>query len=124
MNILPESWYLASYLVIIIQIANIGPILYTLIQKISPIPDNIIIYVLLVIGVIAGILMAFKYDITSFVFGQERSTWFFSIVFGFAIVGCTSSLVFMPYFGRFRDIYLVSYLIGEGLSGKKSFQVN
>jgi riboflavin transporter 2 len=26
-------------------------------------------------------------------------------------------VLFMPYFGRFRDIYLVTYLIGEGLSG-------
>lgn len=116
-NVLPESWYLASYLVIIIQIANIGPILYTVIQKLCPIPDNIIIYMLLVVGVIAGVLMAFYYDITAYFLGQERSVVFFLIVFGFAMVGCTSSVLFMPYFGRFRDIYLITYLIGEGLSG-------
>lgn len=101
----------------IIQIANIGPLIYALIQKINPIPDNIIIYFLLSIGVVAGILMAFFYDKTYVVFGQERSVVFFSIVFGFALLGCTSSVLFMPYFGRFRDIYLVTYLIGEGLSG-------
>jgi riboflavin transporter 2 len=103
--------------VIIIQVANIGPVAYTVLQKFCPIPDNIIIYFLLVIGVIAGFLMAFYYGITAVVLGQERSVVFFSIVFGFALVGCTSSVLFMPYFGRFKDIYLVTYLIGEGFSG-------
>lgn len=116
-NVLPESWYLASYLVIIIQIANIAPILYTVIQKFCPIPDRFYIYYLLVIGVIASALMSFYYDMTFEVLGVERSIVFFVIVFGFALVGCTSSVLFMPYFGRFRDIYLVTYLIGEGLSG-------
>lgn len=116
-NVLPESWYLASYLVIIIQVANIAPVLYTLIQKFWPIPDRFYIYILLIIGVIAGVLMSMYYSITAEVLGQERSVVFFSIVFGFALVGCTSSVLFMPYFGRFRDIYLVTYLIGEGLSG-------
>lgn len=116
-NVLPESWYLASYLVIIIQIANIGPLAYAIVQKVFPIPDSFIIYVLLVVGVVAGFLMAFYYGITAVMFGQERSVVFFAIVFGFALVGCTSSVLFMPYFGRFRDIYLITYLIGEGLSG-------
>lgn len=116
-NVLPESWYLASYLVIIIQVANVAPVLYTLIQKFCPIPDRFYIYLLLIIGVIAGVLMSLYYDITAVVFGAERSVVFFAIVFGFALVGCTSSVLFMPYFGRFRDIYLVTYLIGEGLSG-------
>lgn len=61
--------------------------------------------------------MTFFYDITAVVFGAERSVVFFTIVLGFALVGCTSSVLFMPYFGRFRDIYLVTYLIGEGFSG-------
>lgn len=116
-NVLPESWYLASYLVIIIQIANVAPILYTLIQKFCPIPDKFYIYLLLLVGVVAGVLMSLYYDVTAVVFGAERSVVFFAIVFGFALVGCTSSVLFMPYFGRFRDIYLVTYLIGEGLSG-------
>lgn len=116
-NVLPESWYLASYLVIIVQLANIGPIGYTIIQKLCPIPDNFIIYALLTLGVFAGWFMAFYYDVTAYVFGTDRSMLFFVFVFCFAMVGCTSSVLFMPYFGRFRDIYLITYLIGEGLSG-------
>ncbi|KAL7019748.1 hypothetical protein ACKWTF_011229 [Chironomus riparius] len=116
-NVLPESWYLASYLVIIVQIANIGPISYTVIQKLCPIPDNFIIYALLTLGVVAGWFMAFYYHVTAYMFEAQRSLLFFVFVFCFALVGCTSSVLFMPYFGRFRDIYLITYLIGEGLSG-------
>lgn len=116
-NVMPESWNLASYIVIIIQVANIGPLLYTLIQKVFPIKDSFIIYFLLAIGISAGFCMAFFYSITAEIFGNERSVAIFINVFFFALVGCTSSVLFMPYFGRFRDIYLITYLIGEGLSG-------
>ncbi|XP_070494260.1 solute carrier family 52, riboflavin transporter, member 3-A-like [Chironomus tepperi] len=116
-NVLPEFWNLASYLVIIIQIANIGPLAYTLTQKYCPIADNIIIYALLAIGVISGGLIPFFYDITVYFLSTDRSLVFFIFTFCFALVGCTSSVLFMPYFGRFRGIYLITYLIGEGLSG-------
>lgn len=116
-NATPEGWSLASYIVIIIQFANIGPVLYSLVQKLYPVKDGYIIYFLLTIGVAAGFCMAFLYSITAEIFGEQRSIAIFINVFFFALVGCTSSLLFMPYFGRFRDIYLITYLIGEGLSG-------
>lgn len=116
-NATPEGWNLASYIVIIIQVANIGPVLYTLIQKLFPIKDSVFIYFLLAIGIAAGFCMAFLYENTAFIFGAERSLAIFVNVFFFALVGCTSSVLFMPYFGRFRDIYLITYLMGEGLSG-------
>lgn len=116
-NATPEGWNLASYIVIIIQVANIGPVLYTLIQKCYPVKDSLFIYLLLAIGVGAGFCMAFLYPITAELLGAERSIAIFINVFFFALVGCTSSVLFMPYFGRFRDIYLITYLIGEGLSG-------
>lgn len=113
----PEGWSLASYIVVIIQVGNIGPLLYTFMQRFFAVRDNLIIYFLLAIGIAAGFCMAFLYEITAHVFGAERSVAIFANVFFFALVGCTSSVLFMPYFGRFRDIYLITYLIGEGLSG-------
>lgn len=113
----PEGWSLASYVVIIIQVANIGPILYTVIQKIRAIRDAYIIYALLSIGVLAAISMALFYNVTSFIFNAERSFALLAVVFCFALVGCTSSVLFMPWMGRFREVYLITYLIGEGLSG-------
>uniref|UniRef100_A0A8D2L6C8 Riboflavin transporter n=1 Tax=Varanus komodoensis TaxID=61221 RepID=A0A8D2L6C8_VARKO len=35
-NELPEGWYLPSYLIIIIQLANIGPLFITLMHKLQP----------------------------------------------------------------------------------------
>lgn len=116
-NATPEGWNLASYIVIIIQIGNLGPVLYTLIQKFRPINDCYFIYVLLAIGVGAGFGMAFLYTETATIFGSEHSLSIFVNVLFFALVGCTSSVLFMPYFGRFKELYLITYLIGEGLSG-------
>lgn len=116
---LPEGWNLPSFLVVIIQIGNIGPFLYTLIQKFSKrkLKDSIMIYCVLVVGTLAAIFVSFFYDRTAYVFGAERSVALFVLVFFLALVGCTSSVLFMPYMGRFREIYLITYLIGEGLSG-------
>lgn len=116
-NATPEGWGLASWIVIIIQIGNIGPVLYASLQKMCPIKDSYIVFCLLAIGIAAGFCMAFLYPVTAYIWGQQRSVAIFVVVFFFALVGCTSSVLFMPYFGRFRDIYLVTYLIGEGLSG-------
>lgn len=115
----PEGWSLPSYLSIIIQLGNIGPLCYTLFQKYSPrkLQDSYVIYVIYVIGCTASILMAFVYEKTAMVGGESRSVALMALGFCFAIVGCTSSVLFMPYMGRFREIYLITYLIGEGLSG-------
>lgn len=115
----PEGWALPSFIVIVIQLANIGPILYTVIQKYSPrkMNDSYLIYGLYLIGTIGALLMALFYDRTVMVGDTERSVPLLAIVFMLALVGCTSSVLYMPYMGRFKDIYLITYLIGEGLSG-------
>uniref|UniRef100_A0A1B0GK16 Riboflavin transporter n=1 Tax=Lutzomyia longipalpis TaxID=7200 RepID=A0A1B0GK16_LUTLO len=115
----PERWDLPSFIVVIIQLGNLGPLAYTLIQKYSPkkILDAHVIYGILGIGCMAALAMCFVYDITAYVAGMQRSVWLFVVVFFLALVGCSSSVLFMPYMGRFREIYLITYLIGEGLSG-------
>lgn len=79
--------------------------------------DKYIIYVLLAAGTCACVALSFLYDYTSVVFGKEHSTALLSLMFVTALVGCTSSVLFMPYMRNYREIYLVSYLVGEGLSG-------
>lgn len=61
--------------------------------------------------------MAITYKKTSIVFGTNHSTALLGLMFLTAVVGCTSSVLFMPYMRNYREIYLVSYLVGEGLSG-------
>ncbi|XP_059619966.1 solute carrier family 52, riboflavin transporter, member 3-B [Phlebotomus argentipes] len=115
----PEGWDLPSFIVVIIQLGNLGPLVYTLIQKYSTrkIQDASVIYGILAVGCAAALAMCFVYNITATIGGVERSVWLFIVVFFLALVGCSSSVLFMPYMGRFREIYLITYLIGEGLSG-------
>merc|ERR1712055_385719 len=92
---LPEGWALPSYLSIIVQVANIGPITYSLLRSCgsSPPAPHMVIVSLLILGCAASLALALT------------------------LVDCTSSVLFLPYMGLFRSLYLNSYLIGEGMSG-------
>jgi len=115
----PEGWNLPSYIAVIVQIANVGPILYSISQKLFPgrLKDSWIICVLLVLGSASTLLIAFLYHKTSFIGDGQYSTTLFVLTFFCALVGCTSSVLFMPFMGNFLEIYLISYFVGEGLSG-------
>lgn len=113
----PESWNLASYIVIMIQLANLGPISYGLMIKFKNFNNRYFIYFLLGLSIISSICMILFHDISITIFGAQRSGVLLILVFCFAVVGCTSSVLFMPYMGNFQEIYLITYLIGEGLSG-------
>ncbi|KAJ8731050.1 hypothetical protein PYW08_002463 [Mythimna loreyi] len=115
---LPEGWALPSSMVMAVQLANSGLLLYALLRRLLPrVPDAAYIYALLVIGTLALVLNAFLYEQTAVIGGQERSVAYLSLTFFAALVGCTSSVLFYPYLRHFRDVYLATYLVGEGLSG-------
>lgn len=115
----PEGWALPSFLVITVQCGNIGSMLYVLVQKFSTkkCNDGYLIYITFGIGCVAALGMAFFYQRTFEIAGQQRSVALLLFAWMFAIVGCVSSVLFMPYMGRFRDIYMVTYLIGQSLNG-------
>ncbi len=75
---LPESWALASYLSVIIQLANVGPLLYGFLR--DHVPAHWAINALLVLGVFASLFLALFWDETTFFAGQERSTSLFILV--------------------------------------------
>lgn len=116
-EVAPEGWSLPSYLSVMVQIGNLGPLTYTLLQKFSKQNDAYMIYGLLVMGAVSAILTAFFYSKTAILFGSEHSVALFVLTIFTAITACTSSVLFMPYMGRFKEIYLVTYFMGEGLSG-------
>ena len=117
-NSAPESWGLAAYLVVAIQIANIAPITYSLLHKSSiKVNESHCIIGMLGVGSFVMGLLAFLYGKTSNITGKEHSTTLFVLTFFTAAVSCTSSVLFMPYLRNFKEVYLVSYFIGEGLSG-------
>ncbi|KOB76513.1 Uncharacterized protein OBRU01_05622 [Operophtera brumata] len=115
---LPEGWALPSSMVLAIQLANVGILVYALLKRLLPrASDAPFIYGLLAVGTLALVLNAFLYERTSMVGGTERSVAYLSLTFFAALVGCTSSVLFYPYLRHFRDVYLATYLVGEGLSG-------
>lgn len=61
--------------------------------------------------------MAFFYQKTAEINGEEHSVAYLVFVFLFATVGTVSSVLFLPFMGRFRECYLVSYMCGQGMNG-------
>ncbi len=118
-NELPEGWDLPSYLIVIIQIANIGPILYTLVNRCAPdkVKEWPFVYVIIVVGIVACTLLVFFWDNTNHIFGEERSTSLILLCFFLAMVDTTSSVVFLPYMAVFKLQYMSAFYIGEGMSG-------
>lgn len=116
-EVAPEGWSLPSYLSVMVQIGNLGPLAYTLIQKFSKTKDAPMIYVLLATGALSAILTSFFYSKTAMLFGREHSVALFALTIFTSLTACTSSVLFMPYMGRFKEMYLITYFVGEGLSG-------
>ncbi|CAB4057882.1 SLC52A3 [Lepeophtheirus salmonis] len=116
-NVLPEHWNLPSYLVVIIQLANVGPIFYSILRWKMNINNSYSIYLVLTIGVLASFIMIFIWDKTVNILGVAHSLGLFIPIFLLSLVDCTSSVLYFPYIGTFKSIYLNSFLMGEGLSG-------
>ncbi|KAL4234715.1 hypothetical protein ACF0H5_006357 [Mactra antiquata] len=116
---LPEGWNLPSYMTVVIQIANIGPIAYIIFNILTPGKsyERTIVFVMVIVGSAASILLAYFWMDTSNVAGQEHSTALLILMFFLSLVDCTSSVVFLPFMNLFKPDYMISYYIGEGFSG-------
>ncbi|XP_053310156.1 solute carrier family 52, riboflavin transporter, member 3 [Spea bombifrons] len=118
-NDLPEGWYLPSYLTILIQMANIGPLFVTLMHKFKPgvLSEVYVIYSIIILGIVASFLLAFFWRYTTWIAGELHSTAFLVLTFFLSLVDCTSSVTFLPFMAQLQPQYLTTYFIGEGLSG-------
>ncbi|CAD5208658.1 unnamed protein product [Bursaphelenchus xylophilus] len=115
---LPEGWSLPSYLALIVQIACIGPLIYTLILKGAKVnlPTPPLVFGLLVMCTVAEFCLAFFWDVTVEVFGKSHSVALFVLMFLMALVNSTSNVLFMPYMATFHPSYLTAYFVGMGFS--------
>ncbi|NXT75051.1 S52A3 protein, partial [Zapornia atra] len=118
-TVLPEQWDLPSYTTIIIQMANVGPFFVTLMHRFRPglLNEVAVIYVVVVVGIVACLLLTFLWDYTSLIAGTPHSTAFLILTFFLALVDCTSSVTFLPFMMQLQPQYLTTFFIGEGLSG-------
>ncbi|TNN68938.1 Riboflavin transporter 2 [Liparis tanakae] len=116
---IPEGWYLPSYLSVLIQMANVGPLFVTLMHRFRPgaLNEAAVIYAVIGLGAAASFLLAFFWRETAVVAGAPRSVALLVLTFFLATVDCTSSVTFLPFMMRLKPRYLTTYYIGEGLSG-------
>lgn len=116
---IPEGWYLPSYLSVLIQMANVGPLFVTLMHRFRPgaLNEAAVIYVIVGLGTVASFLLSFFWKETVVVAGAPRSVALLVLTFFLAAVDCTSSVTFLPFMMRLRPHYLTTYYIGEGVSG-------
>lgn len=115
----PEKWNLPSYLTIIAQLANIGPLVYSIGNRLAPkkVTEKPVILFILSIGATSCVLLSIFWDRRSLVFGVEHSTALLILSFCLAIVDCTSSVVFLTFMATFRTEYMTALFVGETLSG-------
>ena len=102
-----------------LQVANVGPIVYTIANRVAPnkVKEWPVVYLIIVVGAAACLLLAFFWDHTSHVLGKERSSSLIALSSLLALVDTTSSVVFLPYMAIFKVHYMTAFYIGEGLSG-------
>ena len=137
---LPESWKLPSYLVIIIQCANIGPATYAIWDKMrqrnqqsrnehqapqqqqeqrhSYIDAEVIISLIIILtAIVSTLMLSLFWDHTLVVASENRSVALLTLVCVASLSCCTSSVVFLPYMARFPSVYISAYYFGQGLCG-------
>ncbi|XP_043792258.1 solute carrier family 52, riboflavin transporter, member 3-A-like [Apis laboriosa] len=116
-NTSPEGWLLPVYLVSVTQTANFGPLLYIILQYFKcKINEPWWIMCLLVLGTLAMGFLSFFHSEKTVIADDEYSLLLFVLTFFNALVGCFSSILFIPYLRNFNIKFLTSYFIGEGLS--------
>ena len=121
---LPECYDLPAVFSVVIQLANVGPILYTFVRfclvrcSFRPMVVEIgAVYTLVCVGILSCVALSFVWDRTAVIAGDRHSVALIALTFTLALVDCTSSLVFIPFMKHFPACYISALFIGEGMSG-------
>lgn len=79
----PEQWKLSSYLSLIGQLSNIGPVFVLVLNKARPrwLKETAVTYAIIIVGVTSCVMSAFLWQTTSLVGGDEHSVALFIFVF-------------------------------------------
>lgn len=119
---IPEQFEIASWLVIIVQVANIGPVIFTGINYLTPKGYHLEVatnYLISLTGTIVCILLIFFWDVFTIwnIDNKPHSTYFTIFALLLALVDCTSNVSFLPFMVRLKSQYMTWFFIGMGLSG-------
>ncbi len=118
-NRLPEGWDLGFYCAITFNVSKIGVVVYVVLKKVfgDKVNDVCAIYVVIGVGYVSLVLLAFLWDRTVWIAGQERSFVLLALSACLGTVDNMSVVVFAPYMARFKSQYLTAFFLGEGISG-------
>lgn len=116
---LPEGWSLGASLTFAIQLGNVGPVIYALSRTRFSGARSLTVanHLQMVIGTAACIVLLCFWKSTVAIGPKDVSLALMIAAFCLSIVDCTSSVVYLPFMARFRDVYMTSFLIGEGMGG-------
>lgn len=115
---LPEGKSIASIIVIIVQIGNVVPLLFSLLPRKPRLRWSMVL--VLALGISSLVFLAILWDRTFFIFGSERSVMLYVGTFIAAGADCLSNIVFWPYVGQFPRSYITAMGVGESLSSAVS----
>lgn len=128
-NTLPEGWAIGTYLGLMIQAANVFPLLCLYLLKNcggarrgsgSHPPrtslDVMLIYVLLVLGAAVALLVGVFWDSTSWIGGSEVSLGLLLLAWLGGGADCSSSVLYWPFAAKYRIPYTSAMATGQGLS--------
>ncbi|KAL5004712.1 hypothetical protein ScPMuIL_018168 [Solemya velum] len=116
---LPEKSNLPSYLTLIVELANIGPLIFVVANKICPSRINLkfVVYLILLFGTSSTLLLAIFWSSTTEVSGVQHSAALFVLTFLVSLPDCTTAVVFYSFMTVFKPQYLTAFFFGEGMSG-------
>ena len=115
---LPEQWKLSSYLSLIGQFSNVGPIIVLVLNRLRPHwhQETVVTYAIISVGVTSSVMSAFLWQTTSTIGDEEHSIALFIFYFLMSLCDCTSTVIFLPFMALLKPDYMTGLYIGEGLS--------
>lgn len=118
MKNLPEGRALPSIVVMLVQIGNIFPLLFSLIPRKPELRWSMML--VLSLGIASLVFLSILWEKTYHIFGEERSLMLYIGGFMAAGADCLSNIVFWPYVGQFPRSYITAMGTGESLSSAVS----
>ena len=126
-NYVPEGWTFPSYISLTTQLANIGPLIYSIISKVqsgktkatnNPGKRDIVLsFIIISIEIVSMFLISLFWNHPTSVYGKKHSVVLMVLLCCSGLCSCLSSLVFLPYMARYPAPYISAYYLGNGLSG-------
>ncbi|KAF7232176.1 hypothetical protein EG68_11399 [Paragonimus skrjabini miyazakii] len=130
-NYLPEGWNLPAYLSVLIQIANLGPLIYVPLTKLCRTPghsfwsrclqppERLANYTILIVGLLSCVLLAHLWNVVGPLPGKTNTTHSIGLLvlaLFAAVVDCTSSVTFVAYLSGLPETYVGALTFGEAFS--------